>query len=368
MKFTIHRDPLWNALQRVQSVVEKKNTVQILGNILFTVSENELSLSATDLEVGIRMTIPVKSQETGKVTLSAKQFHDIVKELPSRDLVISKKDNNWVEVLSGKSKFNIVSLAADEFPALPAFEEKKYFDARVDVLAEMIDRTDFAVSLDATRYHLNGVFFEVLENNLMRMTATDGHRLSFVDSEVFLNVPELKRGIIIPRKGLAELRKLLDAGQSTIGVAFERGYLFVQLGQSYLFIRLIEGEYPDYRQVVPKVSDRSLKVSREEFLSALRRVSLLANEKSRGVKMSMANHSLVITSSNPDIGDAREELDVQFEGELLEVGFNAKYLLDCLEITKSPEIEISLKDRLSPGIMKGQAETHHTYVIMPMRI
>jgi DNA polymerase-3 subunit beta len=368
MKFTIHRDPLLDGLQRALSVVEKKNTVQILGNVLFVVGNDELSLSATDLEVGIRVTIPVKTQEQGKVTLSAKQLHDIVKELPSRELVLSKKENNWVEILSGKSKFNIVSLAADEFPALPAFDEKNYFDARVDALAEMIDRTEFAVSLDATRYHLNGVFFEALENNLMRMTATDGHRLSFVDAEVFLNAPELKRGIIIPRKGLHELRKILDDGQSSVGLAFERGYIFVKLGQSYLFVRLIEGEYPDYKQVVPKNSDKTLKVGREDLLSALRRVSLLANEKSRGVKLSMSNNSLVITSSNPDVGDAREELDVQFNGDLLEVGFNAKYLLDSLAITRSPEILFSLKDKLSPGIMRGQEEAHHTYVIMPMRI
>ncbi len=368
MKFTIHRDPLLESLQRALSVVEKKNTVQILGNVLFSIEDSQLSLSATDLEVGIRITLPVQMQEPGKVTLSAKQLHDIIKELPSRDLVISKKENNWVEILSGKSKFNIVSLAADEFPALPAFDEKTYFDARVDSLAEMIDRTDFAVSLDATRYHLNGVYFEALENNIMRMTATDGHRLSFMDAEVFLTPPELKRGVIIPRKGIAELRRILAFGQSSIGIAFERGYIFVKLGTSFLFIRLIEGEYPDYRQVVPKSSEKTLKIPREELLSALRRVSLLANEKSRGVKLSMSEHCLVITSSNPDVGDAREELDVQFEGDLLEIGFNAKYLLDCLAVTKSPEVTFFLKDKLSPGIMRGQDEAHHTYVIMPMRI
>jgi len=215
---------------------------------------------------------------------------------------------------------------------------------------------------------LNGVFLEVLENNLMRMTATDGHRLSFVDSEIFLNSPELKRGIIIPKKGLAELRKILNHGQASIGLAFERGYIFVKLGHTFLFIRLIEGEYPDYKQVVPKNSDKVVEIKRDELISALRRVSLLANEKSRGIKLNILNQSLVITTSNPDIGDAREELDVQFSGELLEIGFNAKYLLDCLSITRSSQIQFLLKDKLSPGIMRGKDEVHHTYVIMPMRI
>jgi DNA polymerase-3 subunit beta len=368
MKFTIHRDPLLEALQRALSVVEKKNTVQILGNVLFSVQSQELLVSATDLEVGIQISVPIQTHEAGKITVSAKQLHDIVKELPSRELIFSKKENNWVELISGKSKFNIVSLSADDFPALPAFNGKNYYDARVDNLGEMIDRTDFAVSLDATRYHLNGVFLELLDTQLIRMTATDGHRLSFVDSEVFLNNPDFKRGIIIPRKGLTELRKILDQAQSTVGLAFERGFLFVKLGESYLFIRLIEGEYPDYKQVVPKACDKTLKISREEFLAALRRVSLLANEKSRGVKLTMNSQCLVITSSNPDVGDAREELDIEFTGDNLEIGFNAKYLMDCLMISKSPDVLIALKDKLSPGIMRGADEAHHTYVIMPMRI
>src|SRR5947209_4166072 len=190
MKFTIQRSLLLDALQRVQSVVEKKSTVQILGNILCNVKGQELSLSATDLEVGIKVTLPVESSQEGKITLSAKHFFDIVKELPDKPLNITRKDNNWVEIVCGKSRFNVVSLSADEYPTLPGFEDKTYFDAKAESLIDMIDRTQFAVSTDATRYHLNGVFFEHLENNLMRMTATDGHRLSFVDHEVFLKMPE----------------------------------------------------------------------------------------------------------------------------------------------------------------------------------
>src|SRR6185437_7879756 len=158
-----------------------------------------------------------------------KNFLDIVRELPDKKIYFSRKDNNWVELVCGKSKFNIVSLAADEYPSLPAFEEKNYFDARTEALIEMIDRTQFAVSTDATRYHLNGVFFEHLENNIMRMTSTGGYRVFFVDHEVFLKMPELKRGIIIPKKGLNELRKLIGQGESTVGLAFERGYLFARV-------------------------------------------------------------------------------------------------------------------------------------------
>lgn len=368
MNSTIHRNPLLEALSKAQSVVERKNTVPILANVLFTVEGNQLSLCATDLEVGIKINLPINSSQDGKITLSAKSFLDIVKELPQDNLEISKKDNDWVEIVCGKSKFKVVSLSANEYPALPAFEEKKYLDATIDGFKEMIDRTSFAVSTDATRYLMNGVFLETLEKNVMRMTATDGHRLAFMDRELFSQMPEFKRGVIIPRKGLTELRKFLDEGDATIGIAFERGYLFAQLNGSYLFIRLIEGEYPDYRQVIPKSTDRVVKVEKEVFHSALKRVSLLAHEKSRGVKFSIQPGMLTVYSSNPDLGEAKEELDVNYAGEAISIGFNAKYLLECLAVTPGDQLEFHFKDHLSPGILKSEGQPNHTYVIMPMRI
>lgn len=368
MKFAVHRDTLLEALQKAQSVVEKRNTVQILANILCVVRGNELSLSATDLEVGIRVTVPVQGSEDGKVTLSAKHFLDIVKELPSHPLELKRKDNNWVEIVCGKSRFNVVSLAADEYPSLPSFEDRTYYDTRTQSLQEMVDKTAFAVSTDASRYHLNGVYFEAIENGLMRMTATDGHRLSFVDKEVFLQIPEFKRGIIIPRKGLQEFRKLLSEAPEAVGLAFERGYVFCQFANISLFIRLIEGEYPDYRLVIPKSADRCAKIPRDSFMSALKRMSLFASEKSGGVKLTLQNQSLTITSSNPDMGDAREELDVEYEGEAVDIAFNARYLLECLAVVAAPVLDFHFRDRLSPGILRGSDQQNHTYVIMPMRM
>jgi DNA polymerase-3 subunit beta len=368
MKFTVQRDVLLNALQKAQSVVEKKSTVAILANILCTVQDNQLSLSATDLEVGVRIVLPIDMGENGKLTVSAKHFLDIIKELPSKPVQITRKENNWVEILSGKSRFNIVSLSADEYPALPAFDEKSYLDARVEALRTMIDRTSFAVSTDSTRYHLNGVYFEHLGNSVMRMTATDGHRLSLVDTEVFMQTPELKRGLIIPKKGLMELRKLLDSNASNVGIGFERGYLYAHLNETHLFIRLIEGEYPDYRGVIPQSNERQADLDRETLNSALKRVSLLAHEKSRGVKLSLSSGVLTISSSNPDMGEARDEMDVEYTGEQIDIGFNAKYLLDCLSIMKSEKIRLSFRDRVSPGILRESDLGNHTYVIMPMRI
>lgn len=368
MKFVIHRNPLLEALKKAQSVVEKKNTVPILANVLFAVEGDELSISATDLEVGLKMVLPVEKAQSGKITLSSKALLDIVNELPQASIEITKKENDWVEIVCGKSRFKVVSLSATEYPALPAFEEKKYHDAKLDGLKEMIDRTSFAVSTDATRYLMNGVYFEPLEKNVMRMTATDGHRLAFMDGEVFSTMPEFKRGVIIPRKGLMELRKFLEEGDTTIGLAFERGYVFANLGGSYLFIRLIEGEYPDYRQVIPKSTDRVAKIDKAIFHSALKRVSLLAHEKSKGVKFSIQPGMLTIYSSNPDLGEAKEEIDVGYTGEPVSIGFNAKYLLECLAVTPVDKLELLFKDHLSPGILKGEGQPNHTYVVMPMRI
>ncbi len=368
MNFSVQRLPLLDALQKVQTVVEKKNTIQILGNILCHVKGQELSLYATDLEVGIKITLSVESTTEGKFTLSAKHFLDIVKELPEKPLHIRKKDNSWIEIICEKSKFSIVSLPAEQYPVLPSFEDKQYFEARSDALINMMDRTHFAASTDSTRYHINGVYFESLENSLMRMIATDGHRLSFVDQEVFLKSPELKRGIIIPKKGLLEFRKLLDPSEEILGLCFERGFLFAQFKDCYLFVRLIDGDYPDYRPVIPKSMNRLVKIERQKFNSALKRVSLLSNEKSRGIKLCLESGTLVILSSNSEMGEAREEIEVKYQGDSMEIGFNSKYLLENLSVMKSDQIEFHLKDPLSPGIIREVDLSNHTYVIMPMKI
>src|SRR6185295_8326557 len=218
------------------------------------------------------------------------------------------------------------------------------------------------------RYHLNGVFFEPIQNGMMRMTSTDGHRLSFIDSELFMKSPELKRGIIIPKKGLSELRKLLSEAGSSVGLAFERGYLFGKFAETFLFVRLIDGEYPDVRGVIPKQIEHTVKMDRETFNSALKRVSLLANEKSKGVKLGIDSGVLTISSSNQEMGEAREEIDIDFNGAPVDIGFNSKYLLECISVLKSERLEFCFKDRLSPGILHGSDEKNHTYVIMPMRI
>lgn len=369
MKFTLAKDTFLEALQKVQNVVEKKNTVQILSNILLTSEREILSLTATDLEVGINVSLSVEMGVDGKVAVSAKNLLEIVKELPNKPVTLSKKENNWVEISCQKSTFNLVGLGADEFPPLPSFDNKNYLSVNSASAREMIDRTLFAVSTDETRYHLNGVFFEAVENNLLRMVSTDGHRLAFIDKELLLaGADQFKRGIIIPKKGLAELRRLLDDKAESFSLALDKGNLLVKLDRTLLFIRLIEGDYPDYEQVIPKKNDKRLTVNREEFLGSLRRVSLLANEKSRGVRLSLKENAVMITSSNPDLGDAKEELDAEYQHEPVEIGFNARYIIECLSILDTEKVSFDLNDKLSPGLLRPLGRSDYTYIVMPMRI
>ena len=367
MKFTIQRDQLLNALQKIASVIEKKHTMEILGNVLFEVKDQQIILSGTDLEVGIQMTLDAQIDQPGKLTLSTKHILDITRELPNQPMVFNLKPNHWVEIHCAKARFNVVSLSADGYPSLPLFAEKNYIYANSERLLEMIDKTEFAVSTDATRYHLNGVYLESNPNGMIRMTATDGHRLSYIDHEVFTKPLELKRGVVIPKKGLTELHKMLQ-GTKNLGISFEKGYLYAKSENAYLFIRLIEADYPDYRQVIPQNLDKMAKLKREDLLGALKRVSLMAHEKSKGVKLNIQDGLLTIASSNPDMGEARDEINVEYSGEPAEIGFNAKYILDCLEVMKDSDIEFNFKDKTKPGLIQSAQHKNHCYVIMPMRI
>ena len=367
MKFSIQRDQLLSALHKISSVVEKKHTMEILGNILFEAKNDKLTLSGTDLEVGFQISLDAQIETPGKLTLSTKHIADITKELPNQPMYFNLKPNHWVEITCAKARFNVVSISAEGYPNLPLFEEKNYHYANSERLSEMIDKTEFAVSTDATRYHLNGVYLEVMENGIIRMTATDGHRLSYIDYEIFAKPIDLKRGVVIPKKGLTELHKMLQ-GTKNIGIAFEKGYLYAKSESAFLFIRLIEADYPDYRQVIPQNLDKVARLKREDLLGALKRVSLMAHEKSKGVKLNIQEGLLSIASSNPDMGEARDEINLDYHGEAFEIGFNAKYMLDCLEVMKDSDIEFNFKDKTKPGLIQSATHKNHCYVIMPMRI
>jgi DNA polymerase-3 subunit beta len=268
--------------------------------------------------------------------------------------------------------FNIVGISPEEYPVFPTFTTQEFVKMDAATFAEMIEKTIYSVSTDETRYHLNGVYLEVrgdADKATYRMVATDGHRLSLIDRQI-PSAPARSgsQGVIIPRKGLHEIRKLLDAVEDSVEIAIEGAQLIVRSGQTVLMVRLIEGKYPNYQQLIPQNLKEHFLVQRDALLSSLKRVSLLSNAKSKGVTFALSNGKMEITSNNPELGDAKEEIEVQYQGKEMRIGFNARYVLDVLASMHDEIVRVELNDQLSPGLVRPNSDASYTCVVMPMRI
>jgi DNA polymerase-3 subunit beta len=370
MNFTIEKEVFLKGLARIQGIVEKRNTIPVLSNVLLEGIDGELRLTATDLEVGMQSTYPANIRRPGKVTVSAKKLYEIIKELPDTEISFNAKDNCWIEVECGKALFNIVGLSADEFPNFPKPEQAQFLTLNSSLCKEMIEKTFFAVSQDESKYNLNGIFCQVQEGtNLLRLVATDGHRLSMIDKDIEVSESsELSKGVILPRKGILELKKLAEEGEGNLQIGFMDNNAVISKDRTVIIMRLVDGEFPDYSRVIPKANEQQATIKVDTFLHALRRMIILSSEKSRGVKMNFKNDLLVVSSSNPELGDAREELDIEYQGPDLAVGFNARYLLDILQVQDQDKIFMILKDNLSPGLIKPADDDGYLAVVMPMRL
>ncbi len=373
MEFKIKRTDFLNALSWTQSVVEKKTTMPILSNALLEVGNNKLKIIATDLEVGVITHVPAQVLSDGKVCVSAKNLHDIVREIPVDEIHIKKKDQNRIEVSAGKSHFKIVGLAPEDFPNLPSVEEKNSYPLETKGLKGMLDKTIFAISNDESRYNLHGVYLEQTGDKTLRMVATDGHRLSFVDRDVSQSI-KLNKGVIIPKKAVHELRRLVgetdseSSDKETIRFSIDGRNCVAQRGNVTLVARLIDGEFPDYKPVIPKGPSKAMVVSKAALIGALKRVSLLVNDRSRGVRFLVSPGSLELSTSNPDMGEAKEELTVDYSGEKLSVGFNARYFLDVLNVVEDEKVVIELNGEVGPSVIRSEFDRGFLSVIMPMRI
>ncbi|MGH0029161.1 MAG: DNA polymerase III subunit beta [Myxococcota bacterium] len=374
MKFSISKSEFQRGLARIQSIVEKRNTMPILANVLIEASgsgeEGRLELAATDLEVGIRGVHTCQVDQAGGVTASAKKLFEIVRELPDEPVHVEVSGNAYLSIRCARAEFSLAGTTADEYPTLPAFAPERTVKVQAPVVGEMIERTMYAASSDETRYNLNGVYLEKLEEvGRLRMVATDGHRLAYVDRSFGDDLEGLDSGVIIPRKGLSELKRLVDEDDADeVELGFEGNNGLVRKGDVTLVMRLIEGEFPNYRQVVPSETRVHLTLPTEMLMHALRRVALLSAERSRAVKLELTSGQLCLSSTNPDLGDAREDLDVDFDDEPLSIAFNARYLTDALGVVGSKEVQLVFKDPLSPAILKPTDDADSLAVVMPMRV
>jgi DNA polymerase-3 subunit beta len=373
MKLTIPRSELHRGLSRLQAIVEKRNSMPILANALLRATKgdrSQLEIAATDLEVGLRGTHGADVSKAGSLTVSARKLFEIVRELPDEPVSLAATSNSYLEIQCNRVRFTLAGTAAEEFPTLPEVSPAAVVRLPATVVANLIERTMYAASVDETRYNLNGVHFELLEDGAkIRMVATDGHRLALIDRQVAGGANDLTSGVILPRKGLAELKRLVDEEDADeIELGIEGNSALVRKNDVTLTMRLIEGEFPNYRQVMPKATTRRVTLSADALSSALRRVALLSVERSKAVRVELTSGHLRLSANNPDLGDASEELDIDYEGESIAVGFNARYLLDSLAAFRTKEVELCLEDELSPAVLRPTEDPDTLAVVMPMRL
>lgn len=374
MNLSISKESLLKISFLTASIAQKKNTMPILANVKMTANENgTLSIVASDIAVSLRAEVPAKVEEAGSVTVEAKVLYDIVKELPNYPVKLNVIKKSRLEIECGQSRFKIHGISADEYPEVEGIVLGDHTNVKTGKLIEMIDRTVFAVSLDETRFNINGVFVETIEGPLgpnkmcLRFVATDGHRMAIIDraSEGF----EMKQPVIIPRKGVLEIKKMLEESDSEeSSVSFSNGFMTVRSGVSTIGVRLVDGQFPDYKQVLPTNTTTKIEADRPSLLSAIKRVSLVTSDKSRAVKFKLIEGNLLISSSSPEYGEASENIDVLQEGDDVTTGFSGKFLLEMLSsVSDSEKITIRLDGASSPGVFSGDKDSLYEGIIMPMR-
>ena len=366
MKISISRDAILNPLQMVNSVVERRQTLPILSNILISVKDNTLSLTGTDLEVEIINTCNIDNNEEGDTTLPARKLLDICKALPegaNLDIII---DGERATLKSGRSRFSLSTLSATEFPSIDALISPFEFTVSQKVLKKLIDQTQFCMAQQDVRYYLNGLMLE-LSNNQIIAVATDGHRLAFCQAEVNLT-PSETRQVIIPRKAINEISRLLEDSDSEVKISLSENHIRVELSDIIFTSKLIDGKFPDYQQVIPQKCDNEVQSSRTNLHQAFNRTSVLSNEKYRGMRLQLNQNELKATVHNPEQDEAEEVIEVSYSGDEFEIGFNVAYLLDALSAIKSEEVVMQLTDSNHSCLLFGTDDVDSKYVVMPMRL
>ncbi|MBZ5558597.1 MAG: DNA polymerase III subunit beta [Acidobacteriia bacterium] len=370
MELVVRKNDLLRELQLFQGIVERKNTIPILANVLMEAKGDQVSFLATDLEVGLRSHCAASVTKGGALTLPAKKFYEIVKSLPETDIRIAE-DKGGVKVAADRFDSRMQTLPREDFPTLPESSGSPSATLPRSALREMVSKTQFAITGEDTRYFLNGALF-VLRPDVMTLVATDGHRLALVSvprpGKAGKDAEEVKA--ILPKKTLGELSRLLVEGDDD--VRYERGenHLFFDVGGRLLISRMIDGQFPAFERVIPKGNDKHIEFERDRLTNAVKRVALLSNERSRAVKFLIEKGKVDVTSSSPDVGEAKETLPVEYNGEAMQICFNAQYVLDFLAAVTSDVVSLDLKDEVSQAVMKpvGAEGYDYTYVIMPMRV
>jgi len=353
-------------LSLAQGVSERRATMPVLSHVLLSTEESRLKIVATDLETTIEAWCKSQIKSHGSIAVPSKKLFEIIREMPKGEINLKLIENNWIQITNEKASFKIAGLPATDYPAIPEQDLTGIKQIEAGLLDDMISKTIFAIASDDLRRNLAGIYIEPCENNTLRIIGTDGHRLSYVQNQ-FENNHLMEKGIIVPRKGVVELKKLLR-GADKVGIKVFNNFLVAAFDDCNLYIRLIEQDYPDYKQVIPKESKISLILDREDFLTALKRVAVFSSEKTKSIKLILDESKLDLIAITPEVGEATEQIAVDYNGDKLELGFNSTYIMDVIDAISEKKVLIKVTDELSPALIRPQENEDYISVIMPMRV
>ena len=366
MELEIDQARLLSALALAQTVADKRSTMPVLANVLLrATSDGHLVCIATDMMIGLTESMPATVKSTGSVTVGVKHLHGVVRTLPPGSVRLRGLDNHWVQLVAGRSEFKLMGQAPGDFPELPDTRGIKFTRVPGHTLADLIQKTQFSVSTDEARVNLNGVLFES-NGELGTMVSTDGHRLTKLSLP--LVGPKLERGIIIPRKGMLEIKRVLDRMQGEVGLAVDGQHLYLQAEELMLSVKLNNVVFPPYEQVIPREFRRRVTALRDEMIDVLKRAEVMAPEKTATVRIELDKGSLKLTADNPDLGVAHQEIEIEYQGDPLVAGFNARYLIEVLEVMDTKQVHLDFQGELDPCVLRPVEGPDYLGVVMPMRI
>lgn len=366
MKFKVDSNTFSDKLGLVQGIAEKRATMPILSHVLLNVESGKIRISATDLETTMSLWCEASVEKESSLAVPSRKLFEIVKELPGVEVEFESIENNWLEIKTKNAKFKIAGLSSDDFPTIPEVATNSLFSIDSSKLEDMISKTIFSVSPDDLRRNLSGIYFEKNGDNALRLVATDGHRLSYIDYESE-NSLGLAKNVLVPKKAVSELRKILRFSDEIL-VGSESNFFVSKLEDIVLYSRLIDADFPDYRQVTPDSSKSTFKVNTAHLLSALKRVSIFSSEKTRSVKISLKENELELSSVSPEVGEGNHSIPIEYSGEPFEIGFNSRYIMDVLEAVGENVVIFGVSDELSPAVIMPESGAHYINVIMPMRV
>ena len=375
LSINISKEDFLPALNSLQSITGKKGTMAVLANVLIQTQDNFIELIATDLEVGIKKSVAAEILSKGSITLPAKILYEIVRESGSNNINIEEKDKNWAKIKAGSSMYNLAGTSSEEYPDFPEYEEESLVSLPTDIIKELIDKTIFSVAQEReSNYTLTGILLEKEkkdeEKNILRMVSSDGHRLSIMEKELDKDRDGIfiEKNTLIPRKGVSEIKKVCE-GQKNLAIGSDKKQLVVKTKNSLMIVRLMNGEFPDYRSIVNVIEKNNvLEINRISFLESLKRTNLFTEDTFNAIQLSVDENKLVLSSQNMDFGNAKDEMEINYTGEKLDLGFNCRYFIDTLQVMRSDAIKAYVNSDQSPCLIEGDDDQGFISIIMPMKI